>query len=92
MTCMTTAYTSGGKDFSRSREREPSISVSFIRLNELDYKKAEQSDRLAEVIETTLSVDKLRARSSYELSITRRLQLRLNKKLRLHIVASVNRL
>ena len=33
------------KDFSRSREREPSISGTFVRLNVLDYKRAEQSDR-----------------------------------------------
>ena len=33
------------KDFSRSREREPSLSVTLIRLNMFDYyKKAEQSN------------------------------------------------
>ena len=31
------------KDFSSSREREPSI--SFVRLNLLNYKRAEQSDQ-----------------------------------------------
>ena len=33
------------KDFSRSREREPSISGMFVRLNVFKCKKAEQSDR-----------------------------------------------
>ena len=33
-----------GKNFSRSRERELSISGTFVRLNVLDYKGAEQSD------------------------------------------------
>ena len=32
------------KDFSRSRERETSISGTFVRLNVVDYKRAEQSD------------------------------------------------
>ena len=32
------------KDFSRSREREHSISGMFVKLNMLDYKRAEQSD------------------------------------------------
>ena len=32
------------KDFSRSREREPSISLKFVKLNVLHYKRAEQSD------------------------------------------------
>ena len=32
------------KDFSRSREWEPSISGTFVRLNVLDYKRAEHSD------------------------------------------------
>ena len=32
------------KDFPRSREREPSISETFVRLNVLDYERAEQSD------------------------------------------------
>ena len=32
------------KDFSRSREREPSISGTFVRLNVLDYKRTEQID------------------------------------------------
>ena len=31
-------------DFSRSRENEPSISGTFVRLNVLDYKRAGQSD------------------------------------------------
>ena len=43
------------KDISKSRAREPSISGTFIRLNLLDYKKAEQSDHEREVIETALS-------------------------------------
>ena len=34
------------KDFSRSREQEPSISGRFVRLNVLDYKRAEQSDQM----------------------------------------------
>ena len=38
------------KDFSRSRERQPSISGTFVRLNTLDYKR-EQSDHEREVIE-----------------------------------------
>ena len=33
------------KEFSRSREREPSISSMFVRLNVLDYKRAEQNDQ-----------------------------------------------
>ena len=33
------------KDFSRIREREHSISGTFVRLNVFDYKKAEQSDQ-----------------------------------------------
>ena len=32
-TCMITAYTNGRKDLSRRREREPSISGTFVRLN-----------------------------------------------------------
>ena len=32
------------RDFLRSREREPFISGTFVRLNVLDYKRAEQSD------------------------------------------------
>ena len=32
------------KDFSRSREREQSISGTFVRPNVLDNKRAEQSD------------------------------------------------
>ena len=32
------------KDFSRRREREPSIWGMFVKLNALDYKRAEQSD------------------------------------------------
>ena len=43
------------KDFSKSREREPSISGTFVRLNVLDYKRAEQSDQRGEVVETALS-------------------------------------
>ena len=43
------------KDFSRSREQEPSISGTFIRLNELDYKRAEQSDHKTEVVEIALN-------------------------------------
>ena len=39
------------EDFSRSREREPSISRMFVRLNVLDYKRSEQSDQTREVIE-----------------------------------------
>ena len=34
------------KDSSRSREREPSIARTCVRLNVLDYKKAEQSDQI----------------------------------------------
>ena len=33
------------KDFSRSREWEPSITEAFVRLNVLDYKRAELSDQ-----------------------------------------------
>ena len=50
------------KNFSRSREREPSISGTFVRLNMLNYKRAAQSDQGREVIETELSKDKLRVR------------------------------
>ena len=32
------------KEFSRSRECEPSISGAFVRLNVWDYKRTEQSD------------------------------------------------
>ena len=42
------------KDFSRSREREPAISGTFVRLNVLDYKRAEESDQ-KRVVETALS-------------------------------------
>ena len=59
---MTTAYINGRKDLSRSREQEPSISGTFIRPNDLDYKKAEQSNREAEVFKKALSADKLRVR------------------------------
>ena len=40
------------KDFSGSREREPSLSGTFIRLNVLDYKqtRVEQSDRLIQFL------------------------------------------
>ena len=37
-----------------SREREPSISATFVRLNVLDYKRAEQSDHKKDVVETAL--------------------------------------
>ena len=37
-------------DFSRSRERKPFISGTFIRRNVLDYKRAEE-----EIVETALS-------------------------------------
>ena len=43
------------KYFSRSREREPSISGTFARLNVLDYKMAEQSYQKREVVETAFS-------------------------------------
>ena len=43
------------KDFSRSREREPSISGTFVGLNVFDYKRAEQSNHKREVVETALS-------------------------------------
>ena len=43
------------KEFSRSREREPSISGTLFRLNVLDYERSEQSDQGGEVIGTTLS-------------------------------------
>ena len=36
------------KNFSRSRERLPSISETYVRLNVLDYKRAEQSDNKEE--------------------------------------------
>ena len=39
------------KDFYRSREHEPSISGTFVRLNVCDYKRAEQSDHDSEVVE-----------------------------------------
>ena len=49
------------KDFFRRREREPSISETFVRLNVLDYKRAEQSDHEeAEFIQIVLCSDKLR--------------------------------
>ena len=51
-------------DFSRSRERVPSNSKAFVRLNVLDYKRAEQSDHRRKLIETALSSDKLRVRNS----------------------------
>ena len=54
------------KDFSRGREQEPYISETFIRLNVLDYKRTEQSDRNTEVVVTASSKDKLRVRSSWE--------------------------
>ena len=44
------AYTNGCKDFSGSREREQSISGTFVRLNALDYKRAEQSDRFIQFL------------------------------------------
>ena len=43
-TCCHTYIQTVVKDFSRSRECENSISETFVRLNMLDYKKAEQSD------------------------------------------------
>ena len=42
------------KDFSRSREREPTISAPIVRLNVLDHKRAEQSDHEREVVEAAL--------------------------------------
>ena len=42
-------------DFSRSREREPSNSGTFVRLNMLAYKRAEQTDHEREVVETASS-------------------------------------
>ena len=42
-------------DFSRSRERKPFNSGTFVRLKVLDYKRPEQSDHKGEVIETALS-------------------------------------
>ena len=41
-------------DFSRSLEREPSVSGTFVRLNVLDYKRAEPSDYKGEMIVTEL--------------------------------------
>ena len=43
------------KHISRSRERQPFISGTFVRLNVLDYKMAEQSDQKGVVFETALS-------------------------------------
>ena len=55
-TCMTNMHTQTvTKDFSRRREREPSILGTFVRLNVFDYKGAEQSDHKREVIERALS-------------------------------------
>ena len=42
-------------DFSRSRESEHSNSGMFIRLNVVDYKRAEQSDQGREVVEIASS-------------------------------------
>ena len=42
------------KDFSRIREREPSISGKFVGLNVLDYKRVEKSDQMMKVIEPAL--------------------------------------
>ena len=56
-------------DFSRSRESEPSILGTFVRLNVLDCKKAEQSDHRGEVIDTALSRDKLHVRRFEESDI-----------------------
>ena len=39
----------------QKREREPSISGTFVRLNVLVYKRAEKSDRDAEVVEKASS-------------------------------------
>ena len=52
---MTIAYKNRRKDFSKSREREPSISGMFLRLNVLSSKSAEQSDRDVEIVETASS-------------------------------------
>ena len=47
------------KDSSRSRELEPSISGMFVRLNVLDYKRAEQIDRVIQfLISYKLSANK----------------------------------
>ena len=43
------------KDFSRSRESQTPISGTFVRLNVLDYKKAERAIKGGEVIETALN-------------------------------------
>ena len=43
------------KGFSRSWEREPLIYGTYVRLNVLDYKRAEQSDHEREVVEAALS-------------------------------------
>ena len=43
------------KEFSRRREREPSISGTLFRLNVLDHERAEQGDRGGEIVGTTLS-------------------------------------
>ena len=42
------------KDSSRSRERDSSISGTFVKLNLLDYKRAKQSEHKEDVIETAL--------------------------------------
>ena len=42
------------KDFPRNREHKPSISRTIVRLNVLDYKRAEQSDPMREVVDTAL--------------------------------------
>ena len=43
------------KDLSKSRERELSISGTFVRLNVLDYKSAKQSDQRTVVVGTESS-------------------------------------
>ena len=45
-------------DVSRNREREPSNSETFVRLNVLDYKWAEQSDRFIQFWLATSCVNK----------------------------------
>ena len=42
-------------DFSRNRERLSSISGAFVRVNVLDYKRAEQSDQRRRSIDIALS-------------------------------------
>ena len=42
-------------DFSRSRQREPFNSGTFVGLNVLNYKRDEQSGHRRELVETALS-------------------------------------